>query len=111
MAVASGQLHNLFLGFQSGNPAAIVSKQGKDGVPYAGAEGGEANEPCQSHACQSGGDADELPYGRHQTSDECGDGSVAVEELFGIFHLFRINQQQMSPTAVGKGIYDGAAKP
>ena len=104
-------LQELFFGFDAGHFRKIVTYSGKDGIPNTSTQCGEKEKGSYFHTRQSGRDGDKLAHGRDKSANEGGNGSVLVEEVFGILHLCFVNQTHMSKAAIGEFIDDGATEP
>ncbi len=91
------------------NGVKIPAQTGKDDVPATGTEGGVEQKMTIVHACQSGGDADEMAYAWNESAGDGGQLAVGVEVALALLHLFLIEQAEMAQTAVGKAVDDGAA--
>ena len=111
VAVLVDFFEELFFGLDAGHFGEIVSDSCQDGIPDAGSQCGEQEEGAELHAGQSGWDGDELAHGGYQSADEGGNGSMLVEEIFGVLHFGFVDKAHVSEAAVGKFIDNGTTEP
>lgn len=81
-----------------------VAESAEDDVPRKGAEACEDDEFAYVHACEAGGDGNELTHGGDEASDEGGDGAVSVEVFLGVAHLGFVDEAGVTEAAVGEFI-------
>ena len=86
------------------------AQNGEDGIPNDGTESGENGECAKLHSRKACRNRDQLANGRNQSADECRNGSVVAEELFGLFHFLGIQQAHVPEPGVGKLVNDRLAE-
>ena len=84
MAVLVDFLHQLVFWHHT---LKAVADNSEDDVPQASTNGGVEDEVREFHLGQTGGDADEVAYARHETANECSHSTVVIEILFGFLHF------------------------
>lgn len=111
VAVLVDFFEELFFGLDAGYFGEVVSDGGKYGIPYACSQCGEEDEGAELHAGKSGRDGDELAHGRDEPADEGGNGTVLVEEFFGMLYLGLVDEAHVSESAIGELVDNGTAEP
>ena len=87
-----------------------VTEACQDAVPNGGAQEGVKCKGQQLHVGNTCRNRNQLTNHRDQAAHESRDGSVFAEVVLGLFEFLRVEQQEMSQTAIGELVDDGAAQ-
>lgn len=87
-----------------------VAEACKHTVPDGGAEEGVQGERQELHIRNARRDRNQLADNGNEAAHECGNGTVVAEVGLCLFKLLRVQQQEMSQTAIGELVDDRATE-
>ena len=77
-----------------------VAEQCQDAVPDGGAEERVKRERSEFHLCKACRNGNQLADDGDEAANECGNGAVFTEVVFGLFNFLYIEQQEVTEAAV-----------